>query len=127
MKKCAFCSQEVDDGAMECPKCGHSRFIQERTKAPTFQKEELKLPERTLSDMHLAILEILQEDGGYVSAPQLLRALPLESESQAQLAVMAVQEMVDKGLLEVKGRDKVKITKLGQEAFGREQNLPPRM
>ncbi len=124
MKTCAFCGEQMDDGAMECPKCHHSRFIQERTKAPAEMKVELKLPERTLSHMHLLVLEGLQSQPGFVSASQFIMALPLENKSQAQMAVMAIQDLIDTGLVEVKGRDQIKMTKQGKEAYDREKDLP---
>ncbi len=123
MKTCAFCSELLEEGVMECPKCGHSRFIQVRTKAPAEQGVELKLPERTLSDMHLLILEGLQAQTGYVNASQFITSLPLENESEAQSAVMAIQDMVDGGLIEVSGRSKIKITPTGRETYEREKNL----
>jgi len=124
MKTCAFCSELLDDGVMECPKCQHSRFIQGRTKAPAEKGPELKLPERTLSDMHLLILEGLQSQPGLVNASQFIMSLPLENESQAQVAVTAIQDMVGAGLIEVSGRSKIKITPMGKETYEREKNLP---
>ena len=124
MKTCAFCSELLDDNGMECPKCGHSRFIQGRTKAPAEKGPELKLPERTLSDMHLLILEGLQSQSGLVNASQFIMSLPLENESQAQAAVMAIQDMVGAGLIEVSGRSKIKITPTGRETYEREKILP---
>jgi len=124
MKTCAFCSELLEDGIMECPKCGHSRFIQVRTKAPAEKGLELKLPERTLSDMHLLVLEGLQAQSGFVNASQFIMSLPIENESQAQVAVTAIQEMVDAGLIEVSGRSKIKITSTGRESYQREKNLP---
>ena len=124
MKTCAFCSELLEDNVMECPKCGHSRFIQVRTKAPAEMGPELKLPERTLSDMHLLILEGLQAQSGLVNASQFIMSLPLENESQAQVAVTAIQDMVGAGLIEVSGRSKIKITPTGKETYEREKNLP---
>jgi len=124
MKTCAFCSELLEDNIMECPKCGHSRFIQVRTKAPAEMVPELKLPERTLSDMHLLILEGLQSQSGLVNASQFIMSLPLENESQAQAAVMAIQDMVGAGLIEVSGRSKIKITPTGKETYQREKSLP---
>ncbi len=124
MKTCAFCAELLEDGVMECPKCGHSRFIQGRTKAPAEKGLELKLPERTLSDMHLLVLEGLQAQPGFVNASQFIMSLPLENESQAQVAVMAIQDMVDAGLIEVSGRSKIKITSTGRETYEKEKNLP---
>ena len=124
MKTCAFCSELLEDGVMECPKCAHSRFIQGRTKAPAEEGLELKLPERTLSDMHLLVLEGLQAKPGFVNASQFIMSLPLENESQAQVAVMAIQDMVDAGLIEVSGRSKIKITSTGKETYEKEKNLP---
>lgn len=124
MKTCAFCSELLEDGVMECPKCQHSRFIQGRTKAPAERGEDLRLPERTLSDMHLLILERLQAQPGFVNASQFIMSLPHENESQAQVAVEAIQEMVNAGLIEVSGRSKIKITSPGKETFDREKNLP---
>jgi DNA-directed RNA polymerase subunit RPC12/RpoP len=124
MKTCAFCSELLDDGVMECPKCQHSRFIQGRTKAPAEKGPELKLPEKTLSDMHLLILEGLQSQPGFVNASQFIMSLPLENESQAQVAVTAIQDMIGAGLIEVSGRSKIKITPMGKETYGREKNLP---
>jgi len=124
MKTCAFCGELLEDGVMECPKCQHSRFIQGRTKAPAERGVDLRLPERTLSDMHLLILERLQAQSGFVNASQFIMALPLKNESQAQVAVEAIQEMVGAGLIEVSGRSKIKITPPGKETFDREKNLP---
>ena len=124
MKTCAFCSELLEDNVMECPKCGHSRFIQVRTKAPAEMGPELKLPERTLSNMHLLILEGLQSQSGLVNASQFIMSLPLENESQAQAAVMAIQDMVGAGLIEVSGRSKIKITPTGRETYEREKILP---
>ena len=124
MKTCAFCSELLEDGVMECPKCQHSRFIQGRTKAPAEKGPELKLPERTLSDMHLLILEGLQSQPGLVNASQFIMSLPLENESQAQVAVTAIQDMVGAGFIEVSGRSKIKITPMGKETYEREKNLP---
>lgn len=124
MKTCAFCSELLEDGVMECPKCQHSRFIQVRTKVPAEKHEDLRVlePEKTLSDMHLLVLEKLQARPGFVNASQFIMSLPLESESQAQAAVMAIQDMVDAGFIEVSGRNKIKITPLGKEAYGREKS-----
>jgi DNA-directed RNA polymerase subunit RPC12/RpoP len=124
MKTCAFCSELLEDGVMECPKCQHSRFIQGRTKAPPERGPELKLPEKTLSDMHLLILEGLQAQSGFVNASQFIMSLPLENESQAQAAVTAIQDMVGAGFIEVSGRSKIKITPMGKETYEREKNLP---
>ena len=123
MKTCAFCSERLEDGLMECPKCQHSRFIQERTKAPAEMREDFKLPERTLSDMQLLILEKLQAQRGFINASQFIMSLPLKNESQSQAAVMAIQDMVDSGLIEVSGRSKIRITLKGKGAYERERNL----
>jgi DNA-directed RNA polymerase subunit RPC12/RpoP len=125
MKTCAFCDTAVEDLVMECPKCRHSRFIQQRTKAPSEKTVELKLPERTLSDLHLLILEKLQGQPGFLNASQFLMSLPFQNESQAQMGVMAIQDMVDSGLIEVSGRSKIKITAEGKETWEREKKLPP--
>jgi hypothetical protein len=127
MKTCAFCSELMDESVMECPKCGRSMFIQARTKAPSPiapLKEDLSLPERTLSDLHLAILEKLAARPDFVNASQFIMSLPLENESQAQMAVMAMEEMIGGGLIEVKGRSKIRITALGRERYQREKDLP---
>jgi hypothetical protein len=89
MKTCAYCSELLDDGVMECPKCGRSMFIQARTKAPSAGialKEDLSLPRRTLSDLHLGVLEMLAAQPDFVNASQFIMTLPLENESQAQMA-----------------------------------------
>ncbi|HEX7372999.1 MAG TPA: hypothetical protein VF372_09260, partial [Thermodesulfobacteriota bacterium] len=81
MKTCAYCSELLDDSVMECPKCGRSMFIQARTKAPStgvFLKEDLSLPKRTLSDLHLAVLEMLAAQADFVNASQFIMSLPLE-------------------------------------------------
>jgi DNA-directed RNA polymerase subunit RPC12/RpoP len=124
MKTCAFCTELLEDDLMECPKCGHSRFIQVRTKAPAEKTEVISLPERTLSDIHLLLLEGLHARRGFVDASQFIMSLPFEDESQAQLAVAAIQEMVDGGLIEVSGRSKIKITSLGSEMYRKEKDLP---
>ena len=125
MKNCAFCDTQVEDLVMECPKCRHSRFIQARTKAPAGKPVDLKLPERTLSDLHLLILEKLQSQPGLVNASQFLMSLPFQNESEAQMGVMAIQDMVDAGLIEVSGRSKIKITAQGKQTWESEKNLPP--
>ena len=127
MKTCAYCSDLVDDGVMECPKCGRSMFIQARTKAPSTGaplQAELSLPKRTLPDLHLGILEMLSEQRDFVNASQFIMSLPLENESQAQTAVMAIEEMVGAGLIEVKGRNKIRITARGKDLYDREKDLP---
>lgn len=127
MKTCAYCSELLEDVVMECPKCGRSMFIQSRTKAPSagvLLKEELSLPKGTLSDLHLAILEMLSEQRDFVNASQFIMSLPLENESQAQTAVMAIEEMVGAGLIEVKGRSKIRISPRGKELYDREKDLP---
>ena len=125
MKTCAFCSAQMEDGIMECPKCSHSRFIQARTKAPAEMKENaILLPEKTLSDMHLAILESLLDQPDFVNASQFIQSLQLENQSMAQLAVGAIQEMVPAGLVEVSERTKIRITRLGKESYEREKDLP---
>ncbi len=127
MKTCAYCAELLDDGVMECPKCKRSMFIQARTKAPSAGfslKEDLSLPKRTLSDLHLAILEMLSEQRDFVNASQFIMSLPLENESQAQTAVMAIEEMVGAGLIEVKGRSKIRISPKGKELYDREKGLP---
>ena len=127
MKICAYCSKLLDDGVMECPKCGHSMFIQARTKAPSAGfplKEDLSLPKRTLSDLHLGVLELLSAQPDFVNASQFIMSLPLENESQAQTAVMAIEEMVGAGLIEVKGRNKIRITARGKDLYDREKDLP---
>jgi DNA-directed RNA polymerase subunit RPC12/RpoP len=126
MKTCAFCTELLEDDLMECPKCGHSRFIQVRTKAPAERTEVINLPGRTLSDIHLLLLECLQAQRGFIDASQFIMSLPFEDESQAQLAAMAIQEMVDGGLIEVSGRSKIKITSLGVEMYQKEKGLPGR-
>jgi len=127
MKTCAYCSEILDDSVMECPKCGRSMFIQARTKSPSAGfplKAELSLPKRTLSDLHLGILELLSEKRDFVNASQFIMSLPLENESQAQTAVMAIEEMVGAGLIEVKGRSKIRISAQGKELYDREKDLP---
>jgi hypothetical protein len=113
---------------MECPECHHSRFIQARTKAPSeiveIRENQIPKLERTLSDMHLAILEGLLDQPDFVNASQFIQSLPLENQSMAQSAIMAIQEMVQGGLLEVKGRTKIRITPLGKESYEREKDLP---
>ena len=42
----------------------------------------------------------------------------------AQLAIGAIQEMVQVGLVEVSERTKIRITPLGKEAYEREKDLP---
>ena len=125
MKTCAFCGSVVEDSTMECPKCQHSRFIQARTKGPAEMTVDLKVPERTLSDLHLLILEKLQGQPGFVNASQFLMSLPFQDEAQAQMGVMAIQDMVDSGLIEVSGRSKIKITAQGKETWQSEKKLPP--
>ena len=127
MKTCAYCSELLDDSVMECPKCGRSMFIQARTKAPSAGvplKEALSLPKKALSDLHLGILEMLSEQRDFVNASQFIMSLPLENESQAQTAVMAIEEMVGTGLIEVKGRSKIRISPKGKEIYDREKDLP---
>jgi len=127
MKTCAYCSELLDDSVMECPKCGRSMFIQARTKAPSAGvplKEVLSLPKKALSDLHLGILEMLSEQRDFVNASQFIMSLPLENESQAQTAVMAIEEMVGTGLIEVKGRSKIRISPKGKEVYDREKDLP---
>ena len=125
MKTCAFCSALLEDGIMECPKCHHSLFVQARTKAPAEIKEEaIPFPERTLSDMHLAILESLLDQPDFVNASQFIHSLQLENQSMAQMAVAAIQEMIQSGLIEVSGRTKIRITPMGKESYQREKDLP---
>jgi predicted transcriptional regulator len=127
MKTCAYCSELLDDSVMECPKCGRSMFIQARTKAPSagvFLQKDLALPKRSLNDLQLAILEMLSAQRDFVNASQFIMSLPLENESQAQMAVMAIEEMVGAGLIEVKGRSKIRITPQGKEIYDREKDLP---
>jgi len=127
MKTCAYCSELLEDVIMECPKCGRSMFIQARTKAPStgvFLKEDLSLPKRTFSDLHLAVLEMLAAQADFVNASQFIMSLPLENESQAQTAAMAIEEMVGAGLIEVKGRSKIRITPKGKDLYDREKDLP---
>jgi len=127
MKTCAYCSELLDDSVMECPKCGRSMFIQARTKTPSAGiplKEALSLPKSTISDLHLGILEMLSEQRDFVNASQFIMSLPLENESQAQTAVMAIEEMVGTGLIEVKGRSKIRISPKGKEVYDREKDLP---
>jgi hypothetical protein len=127
MKTCAYCSELLDDGVMECPKCGRSMFIQARTKASSAGialKEDLSLPRRTLSDLHLGVLEMLAAQPDFVNASQFIMTLPLENESQARMAAMAIEEMVGAGLIEVKGRSKIRISSRGKELYDREKDLP---
>jgi predicted transcriptional regulator len=127
MKTCAYCSELLEDVIMECPKCGRSMFIQARTKAPSTGvslKEDLTLPQRTLSDLHLGVLELLSAQPDFVNASQFIMSLPLENESQAQMAAMAIEEMVGAGLIEVKGRSKIRITPRGKDLYNQEKDLP---
>jgi len=127
MKTCAYCFEILDDSVMECPKCGRSTFIQARTKSPSWEvtlKEVLPLPERTLSDLHLGVLELLSAQPDFVNASQFIMSLPLENQSQAQMAAMAIEEMVGAGLIEVKGRSKIRITPKGKDLYDREKDLP---
>ena len=127
MKTCAYCSELLEEGVMECPKCGRSMFIQARTKASSASlplKKDLSLPKKTLSDLHLAILEMLSEQRDFVNASQFIMSLPLENESQAQTAVMAIEEMVGAGFIEVKGRSRIRISPKGKEVYDREKDLP---
>jgi len=127
MKTCAYCSELLEDVIMECPKCGRSMFIQARTKAPSAGvslQGDLALPKRSLNDLQLAILEMLSAQRDFVNASQFIMSLPLENESQAQMAVMAIEEMVGAGLIEVKGRSKIRITPQGKEIYDREKDLP---
>ncbi len=126
MKTCAYCSELLDDSVMECPKCGRSMFIQARTKAPSASlplKKDLSLPKKTLSDLHLAILEMLSEQRDFVNASQFIMSLPFENESQAQTAVMAIEEMIGEGLIEVKGRSRIRISPKGKEVCDQEKDL----
>jgi hypothetical protein len=127
MKTCAYCSELLEDVIMECPKCGRSMFIQARTKAPSTGVSlnvELSLPKRTLSDLHLDVLELLSAQPDFVNASQFIMSLPLENESQAQMAAMAIEEMVGAGLIEVKGRSKIRISPKGKDLYDREKDLP---
>ena len=127
MKTCAYCSELLDDGGMECPQCGRSMFIQARTKAFSAGvplPAELSPPKSTLSDLHLAILELLSTQPGFVNASQFILSLPLENESQSQMAVMAIEEMVRTRLIEVQGRSKIRITPQGKELYDKEKDLP---
>ena len=127
MKNCAYCSELLDDAVMECPKCGRSMFIQARTKSPSVGiplKTDLAPPKPTLSDLHLGILELLSTQPDFVNASQFIMSLPLENESQAQMAVMAIEEMVGAGLVEVKGRSKIRITPQGKALYEKEKDLP---
>jgi len=127
MKTCAYCSELLDDSVMGCPKCGRSMFIQTRTKtssAGVLLSANLSLPKRTLSDLHLGILELLSSQPDFVDASQFIMSLPLENESQAQTAVMAIEEMVGARLIEVKGRSKIRITPQGKERYDKEKDLP---
>ncbi|KPK92172.1 MAG: hypothetical protein AMJ94_05615 [Deltaproteobacteria bacterium SM23_61] len=127
MKNCAYCSELLDDSVMECPKCGRSMFIQARTKAPSTGvslEEDLPFPQRTLSDLHLGVLELLSAQPDFVNASQFIMSLPLENQSQAQMAAMAIEEMVGAGLIEVKGRSKIRITPQGKDLYDREKDLP---
>lgn len=127
MKTCAYCSELLDDSVMECPQCGRSMFIQARTKAPSTGvslEEDLALPQRTLSDLHLGVLELLSAQPDFVNASQFIMSLPLENQSQAQMAAMAIEEMVGAGLIEVKGRSKIRITPKGKDLYDREKDLP---
>jgi hypothetical protein len=127
MKTCAYCSELLEDVIMECPKCGRSMFIQARTKAPSTGVSlnvELSLPKRTLSDLHLDVLELLSAQPDFVNASQFIMSLPLENESQAQMAAMAIEEMVGAGLIEVKGRSKIRISPKGKDLYDREKGLP---
>ena len=127
MKTCAYCSELLDDSVMECPKCGRSMFIQARTKAPSTGvslKEDLTLPQRTLSELQLGVLELLSAQPDFVNASQFIMSLPLENESQAQMAAMAIEEMVGAGLIEVKGRSKIRISPKGKDLYDREKDLP---
>jgi hypothetical protein len=127
MKTCAYCSELLEDVIMECPKCGRSMFIQARTKAPStgvFLKEDLSLPQRTLSDLQLGVLELLSAQPDFVNASQFIMSLPLENESQAQMAAMAIEKMVGAGLIEVKGRSKIRIAPKGKDLYDREKDLP---
>lgn len=127
MKTCAYCSELLEEVVMECPKCGRSMFIQARTKTPSAGvslEEDLALPKRTLGDLHLAILELLSAQQDFVNASQFIMSLPLENESQAQTAVMAIEEMVGAGLIEVKGRSKIRISPQGKDLYNREKDQP---
>ncbi|MCX5919005.1 MAG: hypothetical protein NTX30_20290 [Deltaproteobacteria bacterium] len=127
MKTCAYCSELLEDVIMECPKCGRSMFIQARTKAPSTGVSlnvELSLPKRTLSDLHLDVLELLSAQPDFVNASQFIMSLPLENESQAQMAAKAIEEMVGAGLIEVKGRSKIRISPKGKDLYDREKDLP---
>jgi predicted transcriptional regulator len=102
-------------------------FIQARTKAPSSGvslPEDLALPKRGLNDLQLAILEMLSAQRDFVNASQFIMSLPLENESQAQMAVMAIEEMVGAGLIEVKGRSKIRITPRGKDLYNQEKDLP---
>ena len=127
MKTCAYCSELLDDGVMECPKCGRSMFVQARTKAFSAGvplPAGLSPPKSTLSDLHLAILESLSTQPDFVNASQFILSLPLENDSQAQMAVMAIEEMVGARLIEVQGRSKIRITPQGKELYEKEKDLP---
>lgn len=127
MKNCAYCSELMEDSVMECPKCGRSMFIQARTKSPSWGvplKEDLSLPERTLSDLHLGVLELLSAQPDFVDASRFIMSLPLENQSQARMAAMAIEEMVGAGLIEVKGRSNIRITPKGKDLYDREKDLP---
>jgi predicted transcriptional regulator len=102
-------------------------FIQARTKAPSTGVSlnvELSLPKRTLSDLHLDVLELLSAQPDFVNASQFIMSLPLENESQAQMAAKAIEEMVGAGLIEVKGRSKIRISPKGKDLYDREKDLP---
>jgi hypothetical protein len=74
--------------------------------------------------LHLGILELLSAQPDFVNASQFIMSLPLENESQAQMAAMAIEEMVRGGFIEVKGRSTIRITPRGTEVYDREKDLP---
>jgi len=96
--------------------------VRTRASAPPAEiRPEIKPQERTLSDIHLLILDSLKDYADFVDTSQFLMSLEPEDESMAQMAVMAIEEMVQGGLIAVKGRSKIKVTALGKERYEKEK------
>lgn len=76
-----------------------------------------------LGSMDKLILEGLEAELDLVESSQFLYSLKLKNESLALIAVDAISELVQMGLVTASGGTKIKITPLGKETLEKEGRL----
>jgi repressor of nif and glnA expression len=76
-----------------------------------------------LGPMDKLILEGLEGKDDFVEAAQFVYSLKLKNEMLGTIAIDAISELAEMGLIAASGRTKIKITHLGKETLEKEGRL----